>query len=295
MSDLLPYSRDDAGRVTVTLRQAGRSVVVLDSDLLRALDATLDAIGDDLAGFVLASEGRVFVAGANLKEIMALDDADLAEYLAFGSRVFGRIATLPCTSVAALNGAALGGGLEIALHCDLLVAARPPAGDGQKPTRPYQIGLPEAGLSICPGWGGTNLLPARLDPERAIRATATGQPLTVLEAAEAGLVAGLVDPDDLLAVALDHALAPKATPRTTPRCIADADVAPSVREALDAVRGQLPDTQAASAVAACVERGLDAGWTDALALEQSELIRLRGTDEGRSAINAFFERSAART
>lgn len=284
-------SGDAAGVVTLSLTQPDRPVVVLDWDLLRGLDEALDEIGTDLRGFVLASDSRVFVAGANLEEIMALDDVALHEYLEFGSRVFGRIAALPCTTVAAINGAALGGGLELAMHCDRLIALRPAPGADGAPAKPYQVGLPEAGLSICPGWGGTNLLPARMDPERAIEMTATGRTFSVLEAAEAGLIERLVDkPADLVHAARDLALHPKSRTPGAPRCIGEADRREPVGLALERVRGRLPETQAARAVVACIEVGLNEGWNAALIAERERLVHLRGTGEGRGAIKAFFER-----
>ena len=93
---------------------------------------------------------------------------------------------LPYPTAAAIHSAVLGGGLELAMHCDGLIASPPADRDG-KPGRPYPVGLPEAGLSICPGWGGTNLLPARIDPANAIHQTAIGKPMNFDEAKEAGL------------------------------------------------------------------------------------------------------------
>lgn len=291
-----PWVRERAGAaagvVTLTLTQPDRPVVVLDWDLLRGINDALDEIGSDLAGFVLTSDSRVFVAGANLEEIMSLDDATLHEYLEFGASVFGRIAALPCATVAAINGAAMGGGLEIAMHCDHLIALRPsPAPDGA-PGRPYPIGLPEAGLSICPGWGGTSMLPARMDPERAIEMTATGRTFSVLEAAEAGLIEKLTDsPAALIHTAKELAVRRKPRKPGPPRCIADADRREPVGEALERVRGRLPESQAARAVVACVEAGLNEGWNAALIAERERLVHLRGTQEGKSAIQAFFEKS----
>lgn len=289
MSLQLPFERDESGVVTLTLRQPDRPVVVLDWELLRAIDAALDEIGTDLAGFVLASDSRVFVAGANLQEIMELSDAELEEYLRFGSRVYGRIATLPCTTVAAINGAALGGGLEIAMHCDHLVAQAP----GEKP---YLIGLPEAGLGICPGWGGTNLLPARMDMARAIRATAEGKPMPVSRASEEGLVEEMApDREGLMEASRRLARRPKAMPRAEPVSIAEDSRRKEAADVVKEIRDDLPGTQAALAVLHAIDRGLEDGWEAALEAERSALIRLRNTEEGRSAIEQFFARSGARS
>lgn len=281
------------GVAVLTLRQPGRPVVVLDWALLRAIDAAMDRVEAeaDLKGFVLTSDSRVFVAGADLKEIVGLDGAQLDEYLAFGERVFGRIARLPCPSVAALNGAALGGGLEIAMHCDDLIAAAP-TGSPDKPVKPYMIGLVEASLNICPGWGGTNMLPARMDPARAIEMTATGTPFSVFDAVEAGLIAELVPADELIdrAIARVRAMKPRGTGR--PHCVSDANVRARVEQALDDVQPRLPHTDAAQTVARCVAVGVSDGWHAALDMERHELNRLRYTEAGRTSIEAFFAKSA---
>lgn len=270
---------------------AGSPVVVLNRAMLSAINHALDQLRESPPkGFVLASDSKVFIAGADLKEIMGLTDAELHDYLRFGQRVYQRIAALPCTTIAAINGAVLGGGLEIAMHCDHLIAAAP-AAMADKPARPYPIGLPEAGLSICPGWGGTNLLPARMGPARAIRMTATGQTFTINDAAEAGLVEEMVPADELLTRARAHALRPKHVARPRPRCIEDTERREAARAALAHVLPELPDSQAARAVADCVRIGLEKGWPAALDAEREHLVRLRGTHEGKAAIEAFFARS----
>lgn len=290
-TDLHPIQRDDSGEyvgvVTVSLVAPGRPVVVLDLELIQRLERTLNEVPGDARGLVLASSSeRVFVAGADLKSIMAMDDAELAKYLAYGSRVFSMLASFPFPTAAAINGAALGGGLEIAMHCDGLIAA-PSA-------RAYPVGLPEAGLCICPGWGGSNMLPARMDPETGIIATATGKPMMFEGAKEAGLFDVVVEDADAL---LDAAKA-WVIGRTTPardgapsRWIGRTDVAGEALAALDAVRGECESTGAGRAVCEAIDAGLARGWDAALEVEQRELVRLRHTPEATAAINAFFEKS----
>ncbi|MGP1310075.1 MAG: enoyl-CoA hydratase/isomerase family protein [Phycisphaerales bacterium] len=302
-ADLLPVHVDEtgpaAGVTTLFLEQEGKPVVVLNRAFLEKLDRTLDAVGQPDKGFVLASNApRAFVAGADLGEIDSLNDQELDEYLQLGSRVYGRIAAFACHTVAAINGATLGGGLELAMHCDTLVAAMP-KGTPEKPARPYPIGLPECGLAICPGWGGTNMLPARMDAAKAILATAKGHPMTVVEAREAGLVSQLLDsPDGLLDLAKERAAKGVGNPHKghkdhEPLNISMDAHREDVRAAMTRVMNDLPDTQAASAVAACVEAGLSGGWTTALECERENLIRLRHTPEAREAIEAFFAKTKA--
>lgn len=283
------------GVFTFRLEQAGKPVVVLDAALIQRIDATLDAIPEACAGLVLASGSeRVFVAGADLRSIAELEDDALDRYLAFGQRVFGRLSQLPFPTAAAVNGAALGGGLELAMHCDGLIGASSTSG------RPYPVGLPEAGLAICPGWGGTNLLPARMEPGEAIQRMAVGKPLTFDEACDAGLFDAVAEsPEALLDTAkrwvVDRAARGRIDRDGAPsRWIGRPGVAAGCVAALDAVRSDLPPTGSAAAVAEAVNAGLTRGWQAGLECERRHLVHLRRTPEGVAAIQAFFERSAAK-
>jgi len=295
-TDPLPFSRDDSGVITLRLEQPGAPVVVLDHPLIQRLEAALGALPRDAAGLILASASeRVFVAGADLKSIDAdkgLDDPQLDAYLAYGQRIFGMLSQLPYWSAAAINGAALGGGLELAMHCDGLVAA--PSASG----KPYPIGLPEAGLSICPGWGGTSLLPARMDAADAIRRTAEGKPMTYDEAVAAKLFDAVApSPGELHATAKAWVLGKRAkgAPRRQgepSRWIGEPGTRSRAQAGLVSASDSLPQTESAAAVVAAVRAGLESGWQAALDVERRELVRLRNTPAGRTAITAFFEKSA---
>lgn len=291
MAQPLRIERDDTGPaggvVTIWLDDPERPVTVLNRSVIERLDMALDQLGTELNGLVLAtSHGRVFVAGADLAEIDGLSDDELDAYLSLGQRVFGRIAALPCCTVAAINGAALGGGLELALHCDVLLGMTP-----EKPDRPYQVGLPEASLGLCPGWGGTNTLPARIDPSIAIKATAQGGTFPVAEAAELGLIEQLYANREALHAAARERAAAGSSAANEPLNISSPDVTAGVRDVMDAVEKDLPDTDAARAVAECVKAGLSGGWRQALACERERLIALRKTETARERIKAFFDRS----
>ena len=295
-SNPLPIQRGASHKVaTILLEQPGRSVVVLDSDLLSRLDDALaeieGGIGDDIEGVVLASASeRVFVAGADLAEIDSLDDPELDEYLAMGQRVFGRLAALPCATVAAINGAVLGGGLELAMHCDRLVGLRPPEG-----ARPYLVGLPEAGLGICPGWGGACLLPARMDPKAAIEMTAIGKPMKIDAAHEAGLIEELADSrEELLALAQRLATEPKPARAnmTEPLHLMQGST-DACQRALEEVASRVEMTGAAAGVLTMVRTGIEQGWRAYLDAERAMLIKLRQTDTARERIGAFLGKDTA--
>ncbi len=281
----------DLGPVLVlTLEQGDRPVVVIDESLLNRLDAALAGLPGDLAGFVIESSApRAFVAGADLKAIMAMDDPALHRYLEFGASVFQRISDLPCPTVAAIGGACLGGGFELAAHCDGLVGVVDPD------AKPYPIGLPEAGLKICPGWGGTNLLPARIDAKQAIMATAVGKPFDAHSANELGLFdATTATRDGLIQASVDWIKDQRGhTDSGTPKeWIGTDQHYARVQAGLDGARTDLDPSPHGDAVLDCVHTGLKEGWRAAIQNERDELVRLRHTGPAREAIESFFARSA---
>jgi len=281
--------------VMLRLEQPGKPVVVLDHDLIRRLETTLKSVPAGTTGLILASASeRVFVAGADLKAISEHSDDQLTRYLEYAARVFMLLAEAPFPTVAAINGAALGGGLELAMHCDAIIATPPPARDGQ-PGKPYPVGLPEAGLGLCPGWGGTNLLPARMDPTEAIRRTATGTPMTFDEAVAARFFDRVAKgPADLILAAQQLCLELRGSVKRdgTPRkWIGRPERARAVLDALDSVRPELPRTEAAAAVAEAIDAGLTRGWDAAVSVERRRLVQLRHTPAARAALEAFFAKS----
>lgn len=307
MDTTLPLTHEASGEYvgiyTLTLEQPGKPVVVLDHALIQQLDRTLDLVPKNARALILRSaSARVFVAGADLKAISELSDSQLEAYLIYGSSVFAKLGQLPCPTVAAINGAALGGGLELAMHCDFLV--------GAPGVKPYPIGLPEAGLKICPGWGGTNLLPARIDARTAISATATGTTMMVDDAKAAGLFDAFAStPESLIAAAMELLIQP-GNERTAPRDGSPShwigrsnnpapNARPSVAKSaiaahsslMDEFASELPKHGSISSVLKAVSDGLAANWQAALATERHELIRLRNSPEGKAAISGFLNKS----
>ena len=284
----LERAPDHGEVIVVRLHQGGRPVVVLDEQLIDDLGRALDAIPADARGVIVASASpKVFIAGADLKGIRHWDDPTLLAYLEKGAGVFAKLLTLRCPTAAAINGAALGGGFELAGHCDGLIAA--PGG------KPYPVGLPEAGLGLCPGWGGTNILPARMYAPQAMELTATGRPLSFLEAAESGVFDAVAEsPEQLLAEATHWVIAqPTPTRDGAPRrSIGRGDVHTGVREALDAFDSGEPGTPRA-ATGEAVAAGINDGWESALRVERTRLVELRHTKAAVEALDAFFAKSSA--
>jgi enoyl-CoA hydratase/carnithine racemase len=142
-----------------------------------------------------ALEG-VFMAGADINEFERIAEEGVDRALV-AQRVFSDFAELPQPTVAAINGHALGGGLELALACDFRFAGR---ADGAL------LGLPEVRLGLLPGAGGTQRLTRIVGPARATELIMKGLQLSPQEAADDGIVHFLVEPDELEAKARDYAV-----------------------------------------------------------------------------------------
>lgn len=141
---------------------------------------------------VLRSDvARVFCAGADLKERAAMDTQQVAEFVHGLRTAFTDLESLPMPTIAAIEGAALGGGLEVALACDLRVA-----GDQAL------LGLPETGLAIIPGAGGTQRLPRLVGPTRAKELVFTARRLDAATAETYGIVQSVVPAGQAYARAL---------------------------------------------------------------------------------------------
>ena len=169
----------EEGIALVTLKRP-EALNALSQSLLEELAEIPELVQQDpeVRAVIFTGEGKAFAAGADLKEIAAIKDPFMGrEYALFGQRVFAEIAALPVPTIAAINGYALGGGLELALACDLRVAAKT-----------AKLGLPEVGLGLIPGFGGTQRLPRLIGRGRALDLIFTGRHVDAEEALFLGLV-----------------------------------------------------------------------------------------------------------
>ena len=144
---------------------------------LAAAGAALAADPGVRAVVMSSSSARAFCVGADLKERNAFSDADLMRQRPVYQAAFGAVLHLPVPTIAAVHGFALGGGLEFALSCDLIVADDTAV-----------LGLPEVTVGVIPGGGGTQLLVRRLGSSRAADLIFTGRRLGIEEADRLGLV-----------------------------------------------------------------------------------------------------------
>lgn len=131
-----------------------------------------------LKALILTGSGdKAFIAGADIKEMQSLDAAGIETFITLGQQVTLLLENAPFITIAAVNGFALGGGLEMALACDFIYASEK-----------AKLGLPEVTLGIIPGFGGTQRLARAVGTRRAIEMIATGKHLEAEEAKEIGLV-----------------------------------------------------------------------------------------------------------
>ena len=144
---------------------------------------------------ILTGAGRAFSAGADIKEWTALAPQQFGPGWGLrGHRLFDRLAGLAQPVIAAINGIAFGGGLELALCADLRIAAAD-----------ARLGLPEVTIAALPGWGGTQRLPRLIGPGRARQMILTGQPVDAARAEAWGLVTEVVAAGALIARARELA------------------------------------------------------------------------------------------
>lgn len=216
--------------------------------------ATVAAEAAVRAVVVTGAGEKAFVAGADIGELAALDPIAGREYGRRGQALFRAIELSPKPVIAAINGHALGGGLELALACSFRIAAEH-----------AKLGQPEVKLGLIPGYGGTQRLPRLIGAGRALEMLLTGEPITAPAALACGLVNAIVPAAELLSRA--ETLAAKAA--------ANAPLA--VRLCLEAVR-----------------RGLEMNLEEGLYLESSLFALCCGSADMKEGTRAFVEKRAAR-
>jgi len=239
--------------------------------LLAAIDRAAD---DHPRRLILTGAGRAFVAGADAREF---DGKPLAPHL---NDVLARLVALPFPTIAALPGAALGGGLEIALACRYRIAA---------PTA--TLGLPEVTLGIVPGAGGTQRLPRLIGMAAAVDLIGQGRSVSASDALKLGLI-DAIDADPLAAAhVVDDATlrrAMRADDRPAP-AMDEAAVAAAHTLANRRATGQTAPHLAIDLVAASATEPLE----QVLLRERRMFLDLRGSDQARALRHIFFAERAA--
>ena len=248
----LKIERHD-GSVTVRLHRPhvlnalSRELMTELLDVLRPLDAD-----PEVGCFVVTGSERVFAAGADIREMAGRTAVDMAaeDYFA-GWEEFAAFRT---PKIAAVNGHALGGGCELAMMCDVVIA-------GESAT----FGQPEIKLGVIPGIGGTQRLTRLVGRAKAMDLVLTGRTMDAYEAERSGLVSRVVPDDQVL---------PTATEAAT-------TIASYGRPAVTAARE-------------CVDRALETGLRDGILFERRVFHALFATEDQKEGMTAFLEKRTPR-
>lgn len=205
----------------------------------------------DLRAVILGGDGRDFCAGTDISELSGLDEAGAAQKVKLGQEVCDSIETCGTPVIAAVQGAAAGGGCELALACHLRVAARG-----------ARFSLPETTLGVIPAYGGTQRLARSVGNARALAAMLAGEAIGADEALRLGLVNRVVEEESLLSEAgsLARAIIDNAAPLAARACLE------------------------------AVTRGTRMPLEDGLKLEAELFARLFSTEDVREGTRAFLEK-----
>ena len=246
--------RDDEVAIVIIDRQD--KLNALNAEVVREIGEVFESLRDDDAvrAVILTGAGeKAFVAGADIGELATMNSMTGVAVSRAGQEVFRAIELFPKPVIAAVGGYALGGGCELALACHIRVASER-----------ARFGLPEVGLGIIPGYGGTIRLARLIGLGRAIELTLTGDMLGAEQAQAIGLVSAVTSPDALIDET--KALARKITK--------NGPVA--VRLALESMY-----------------RAVDTATEDALGFESSAFGLLASTDDMKEGMKAFLEKRKA--
>jgi enoyl-CoA hydratase/carnithine racemase len=225
-----------------------------DLSFIEELAAAVDQAADDVEVKVVVLRSaleKFFSAGADVRAFSENTVEANMEMIRASHETLSSIATIPKIFIAEINAHALGGGLEIALACDLRLAAE---GD-------YRLGTPEVTLGVLPGNGGTQRLPRLIGWSRALDLMITGRTLTPAEALELGIVNAVYPADKLGEKTLEYA-----------RALASGA------------------TKAIGNIKLAVHEGLSRGVESGLEREQTLIEELFRSDDGREGISAFTEK-----
>jgi enoyl-CoA hydratase len=261
MGNTLVDYKTDAGVATITLNDPPMNAYT--HEMMKDLDETvLDARFDnDVHVIVITGHGdRFFSAGANIQMLSEVDPNFKYYFCLHANETLNRLENTPKLVIAALNGHTVGGGLEIALACDLRIARK---GAGK-------IGLPEANLGLIPGSGGTQRVARLVGKSRAIQLMVEASNVDFERGLELGLVNYVWEADSREAFQV---------------------------KVLDYARRFLPPDKATLAIGKikrAVQSGLEMGFDQALALERELQADLSGSDDAHEGIRAYLEKRKPR-
>ncbi|GAA0693901.1 fatty acid oxidation complex subunit alpha FadB [Marinobacterium maritimum] len=287
----ITLQRRGAGIVELRFDAASASVNTFNTETLGELKTVLDLLtaASDIRGCLITSGKPMFIVGADITEFQhhfRRDAAELKAWVLASQALFNQLENLPFPTLAAINGMALGGGFELALAADVRVLA--------DDTR---VGLPEVGLGICPGWGGTVRLSRLLGAEAALDWMLDGKPRNAAKALAAGAVDQVASADQLYEQALatlqrlidgEIDYRPYRQRKQSP-----VSQEPLEHDALQAGAAQLHkklDTRypAAGAILDSVVRHINLPFTQALEIEADCFVELARGDVAASLVGLFM-------
>jgi 3-hydroxyacyl-CoA dehydrogenase/enoyl-CoA hydratase/carnithine racemase len=268
--------------VTIDNGEDHRKPTTLGRSAFESAVGVLDELeSGDWTAAVFTGKPFVFCVGADIDEFTRTRSAeDAREGIRAGHELFSRIRALPFPTVAAINGAALGGGLELALHCTARTLA----------SNVRHIGFPEVALSIVPAWGGTQLLPRLVGPETAAKVIVLNplrqnRLLTAPEAFELGLADALLEPVEFLDESLRFARELGDLQREAPDWSELETVVRKTRARVDdAVHGA---TRAPYAALELIAGGKDRPLAEGYAAEEDAMAELLVSPQAQAAAYAF--------
>ncbi|MET0379496.1 MAG: enoyl-CoA hydratase-related protein [Spongiibacteraceae bacterium] len=297
MSDFI-YEKDADGIVTVTMDIQGQPVNTMNDAFISGINAIVKRLEQEsgLTGVIIASAKSTFFAGGDIKLMLSAKADELGPWKEQNDAIkapLRALESLKVPVVAAINGAALGGGYEICLSCHHRIAI-----SGDK----VLIGLPESTLGLLPGAGGVVRLVRKLGLEKALPLLLSGQVMKSSEALEKGLVDELVaDRDELLAKARAWIKAnpgyvqpwnekgykiPGGTQKTNPAIIAQLQAYPGMLA--KQYNGNIPP--APKAILSTAAESLQVDFDAALQIETRYFLSLIATPEAKERMTAFVEK-----
>ncbi len=243
--------RGHVGLITINRPEA---LNALNVQALRELDSVLDQVeaAEDLYVLIITGAGRAFVAGADISEMSGFSAAQGKAFGLLGSGVMQRIARFPGPTIAAVNGYALGGGCELAMSCDIRIGSEH-----------AKFGMPEVGLGITPGFGGTQRLARIVGMSTATELVLTNRTINAQEALQVGLLNHLYPADEMLDQAFELAELIASKPQV------------AVRQAKQAIR-----------------IGTQMDMSSALAFEAEAFGLCFSTEDQKDAMQAFLEKKS---
>ena len=250
MSDYIILEKDKATAIITISRE--KALNALNSQVIDELSQAIDVVkaDKDIRALIITGAGRAFVAGADIGVQSVFDVREGRQWGRRGSAVFREIELLQIPTIAAVGGFALGGGCELALSCDMIVA-----------DEKAKFGQPEVSLGITPGFSGTQRLPRRIGTAKAKEMIFTGRRIDAYEADRIGLINKIAEPGKLM----DEAKA------LAESCIKNAPAALRYAKA-------------------CIDRGMQTDIDTGIAIENELFAMCFATEDQKEGMKAFLEK-----